>query len=151
MDSGIFPYSSNGGISDIQYDWLQNNLQCNAKKNFITFSHHPLYFSEKTDYWESPHSTLAQKVLKLFSDYNVVASFAGHIHRSNISVLNGTTYYTTVSGHNDTHWVGEEPFPPSGFRTVEIAGNVIIRADITDLFSFYTGEFLYIQDKNPPV
>lgn len=141
LDSGVLPYSSQGNISDAQYNWLKSELHGNFGKKLITFTHHPLYFSGRTMFWLN--DTVAENIMNLFSDYRVIATFAGHTHRSDVSIRNGTTYYTTVSGHNCTHWVGGEPFPPSGFRIVEITNNTITRTSVTDLFSYYTGEFLY--------
>ena len=62
------------------------------------------------DYWIN--ITIAQKILKLFSDCNVIASFAGHTHRSDISVLNGTTYYTTVEEIMIHNGSAKNPFLP---------------------------------------
>jgi hypothetical protein len=146
LDSGILPYSSAGNISDVQYDWLKSDLQTNRNKHLVAFSHHPLLFSGRTMFWSN--MTVAINIIKLFSDYGVIATFAGHAHRSDVFKLDETTYYTTVSGHNDTHWAGIKPFPPSGFRTIEIANSAIVKAAITNLFSYYTGESVYseVQD-----
>jgi hypothetical protein len=146
LDSGVFPYSSCGNISDVQYNWLKSDLQSNGGKHLVAFSHHPLLFSGRTIFWSN--MTVARNIIKLFSDYGVIATFAGHAHRSNVFKLSKTTYYTTVSGHNDTRWVGNEPFPPSGFRTIEIVNNAIVKAPVTNLFSYYTGEFVYMQSEN---
>jgi hypothetical protein len=145
LDSGVFPYSSKGNISDTQYDWIKSDLQSNQGKQLVAFMHHPLYFSGRSMFWLN--MTIASSIRKLFSDYGIIATFAGHAHRSDVSELRGTTYYTTVSGCNDTHWVGKEPFPPSGFRTIEIVNNAIVSAPVTDLFSYYTGEPVYDRAK----
>jgi hypothetical protein len=145
LDSGVLPYSSGGNISDAQYNWLKSELHSNLGKQLIAFTHHPLYFSGKTMFWLN--HTVAKNILNLFSDYGVIATFAGHAHLSDISIRNNTTYYTTVSGHNCTHWVGIEPFPPSGFRTIEIINNAIVNTPVTNLFSYYTGEFVYTSEE----
>ena len=141
LDSSVLPFSSSGNISDAQFNWLKNDLKNNQDKHLIAFSHQPLYFVGKSEFgWLN--NTVAQSIMNLFSDYNVIATFAGHLHRSDVSTFKGVTYYATVSGHNDTHWVGAEPFPPAGFRTIEIVNGQIVRVDITETFSYYTGEFL---------
>jgi predicted MPP superfamily phosphohydrolase len=141
LDSGIFPYASRGNISDIQLNWLKIDLQGSQGKHLVVSCHHPLYFTERIMFWSS--ITVASNIMRLFSNYGVVATFAGHAHRSDVTKRGETTYYTTVSGHNDTHWVGNKPFPPSGFRTIEIANSEIVNAQVTNLFSYYTGEFVY--------
>lgn len=141
LDSGMLPYSSSGNISDVQCDWLKSELQNNRDKSLITFCHHPLNFLGKNSFWSN--KTVAQEIIGMFSEYGVATNFAGHSHRSDVSIFNGMTYYTTVSGHNDTHWVGIEPFPPSGFRTIQIANNSIVDTSVTNLFSYYNGYFAY--------
>jgi predicted MPP superfamily phosphohydrolase len=142
LDSGVLPYSSPGNISDVQYNWLKNELQSNRDKRLIALCHHPLYFSGGTKFWSS--NVVAENVMNLFADYGVVAVFAGHAHRSQVCRLTGTStfFYTTVSGSNCTHWIGGEPFPPSGFRTIEVVNDAIVKTTITDLFSYYTGDFV---------
>jgi hypothetical protein len=147
LDSGVLPYSSQGNISDAQHIWLKSELDSNFGKQLIVLTHHPLYFSGRTMFWSN--NTVAESIMNLFPDYGVIATFAGHAHRSDISIRNGTTYYTTVSGYNDTHWTGGEPFPPSGFRTIKIVNNIIVKAPVTNLFSYYTGETYYAEVKNP--
>ena len=141
LDSGIFPYSISGNISDYQLDWLKNDLQSNQGKNFVACCHHPLYFAGRTMFWSN--ISVANNVMRLLSDYGVIATFAGHAHKSDVTKRGETIYYTTVSGHNETNWVGNEPFPPSGFRTINVIKNKIIEAPVTELFSYYTGEFVY--------
>jgi hypothetical protein len=147
LDSGVLPYSSQGNISDAQHIWLKSELDSNFGKQLIVLTHHPLYFSGRTMFWSN--NTVAESIMNLFPDYGIIATFAGHAHRSDISIRNGTTYYTTVSGYNDTHWTGGEPFPPSGFRTIKIVNNIIVKAPVTNLFSYYTGETYYAEVKNP--
>jgi hypothetical protein len=141
LDSGMFPYSSQGNISDAQYNWLKSELQSIQGKHLVAFFHHPLSFFGKSMFWTN--MTIAMKIRELFSGYGVIATFAGHAHRSNFFKMGSTSYYTTVSGHNDTHWIGRDPFPPSGFRTINVINNKIINAPVTELFSYYTGEFVY--------
>ncbi len=147
LDSGVLPYSGDGNISDAQHNWLKSELHSNLGKHLIAFTHHPLYFSGRTGYsWLNV--TVAKSIMNLFSDYEITATFAGHTHRSDVSIVKGTSYYTTVSGHNCTHWTGTEPFPPSGFRTIKVINNVIVGAPVTNLFSYYTGEFVYERSEN---
>jgi hypothetical protein len=145
LDSGMFPYSSRGNISNNQYGWLKNELQSIHSEHVVVFYHHPLCFSGKIDFWVN--KTIAIKIMNLFSHYGVIATFAGHAHRSNFFMIGTTSYYTTVSGHNDTHWVGRDPFPPSGFRTINVVRNKISEAPITELFSYNTGEFVHNRTK----
>jgi predicted MPP superfamily phosphohydrolase len=141
LDSGVFPYSINGNISDYQLDWLKTDLQSNQGKDFVACCHHPLCFTGRTMFWSN--ISVANNVLRVFSDYGVMATFAGHAHKSDVTKQGETTYYTTVSGHNETNWVGNEPFPPSGFRTINVIKNKMSEAPVTELFSYYTGEFVY--------
>ena len=141
LDSGVFPYESAGNISDTQFNWLKTELINNQDKHLISFCHHPLYMRSTNDFWLN--SSIAQNVMKLFSTYGVSTVLAGHAHRSDVSNLNGVTYYTTVSGHNDTHWLGPEPYPPAGFRIIKVINSVVTSAEITDTFSYYTGELVY--------
>lgn len=146
LDSGIFPYSSRGNISDNQRDWLKTDLQSNKGKHLVACYHHPLYFSGRVMFWSNV--SVARNIIGIFSNYGVIATFAGHAHRSDVTKRGVTTYYTTVSGCNSTHWVGNEPFSPSGFRTIEIVNSEIVNAQITNLFSYYTGEFVCGNGKN---
>ena len=126
--------------------WLENNLKSNQGKQIIAFSHQPLYFQGKTGYWSN--ASVAQNIMNLFSTYGVIAALAGHTHRSDISTLNGVTYFTTVSAINDTRWVGPEPYPPAGFRIIQIDNNNIAKAPIVDTFSYYTGDWLQTRIMN---
>ncbi len=145
LDSGIFPYSSKGNISDNQRDWLEIDLQRNQGKHLVACCHHPLYFSGRVMFWSN--ISVARNIIGMFSNYGVIATFAGHAHRSDVTKRGVTTYYATVSGCNDTHWVGNEPFPPSGFRIIEIVNSEIVNAQITNLFSYYSGGFVYEDGK----
>jgi hypothetical protein len=118
----------------------------NKNKTIITFCHHPLYF-QGTSFWYN--IDMAHNLLGLFATYNVTANFSGHIHCSNISYLNGVTYYTTVSAYNDTKGFSSEPYPPAGFRVIEVINSQIATSTVINTFNYYTGE-LVIQPNSLP-
>jgi Icc-related predicted phosphoesterase len=142
LDTGVFPFDSSGNISDAQHGWLENELKNNQGRQLITFCHHPLgYKGNPSNGWINV--SVARSVMDLFSTYGVTANFAGHLHRSDVSTYKGVTYYTTVSAHNDTHWVGgSEPYPPGGFRVIKVVNESIVSAAVTETFSYYTGELV---------
>ena len=78
--------------------------------------------------------------MMLYSTYGINAIFAGHTHSSDISRKGNITYYTTVSTHNDTHWMSSKPYPSAGYRIVQVINNKIISAEILETFSYFTGE-----------
>jgi predicted phosphodiesterase len=140
LDSSVYPFQSSGNISDNQYAWLLNDIKNNQNKHLVAFYHHPLYFQQQTEYDWIDFKVQA-KLRNLFVSFNIT-SFTGHAHRSDLSILNETQFFNTVSVINDTHWVGGEPYPPGGYRTVYIVNEVIVSSSIQQTFSYYTGEFV---------
>lgn len=149
LDTGVFPYASAGNISAVQYDWLKSELLADEGSHLIVFCHHPLYFRDTNDFWLN--SSVARSVMSLMSSKGVETVLAGHAHRSDVSMLDGVSYYATVSGHNDTHWLGPEPYPSAGFRLFEVVNNSIVSATVRDTFSYYTGELVADSSLNTSV
>jgi len=71
LDSAVFPYSTNGNISDSHIVWLKNDLQSNTDKQLVAFSHQPLYFRGKTTFWLN--GTIANNIMMLYSTYGISA------------------------------------------------------------------------------
>jgi predicted MPP superfamily phosphohydrolase len=142
LDTAIYPYTDGGNISDSQYSWLE---QQTSSQPTVVFMHHPLYFDGVHPYpgvatWID--ESVAEKVINLLEASNVKVVLSGHMHRESISVINDITYLATVSLCNSTCWVGDEPYPPGGFRKIQIENNQLSFTTLYSTFSYYTGEFV---------
>lgn len=88
----------NGGISEIQINWLEKQLQNSEKESLkvVIFCHFPLLPLETHTLWNS------EKVLAVLEKYDCVKLWMnGHNHAGNYASLNGI-HFVTMKGMVDT-------------------------------------------------
>lgn len=138
LDTGVFPFASDGNISDAQYAWLQNDLADTGKTN-IVFMHHPLYFGG-VNYWSD--DVVASNIMGVFESSNVTYVYSGHLHANDVSILNSVYYVTTTSASNNTVYGGVEPYGYAGFRVVNVIDGVVASYFVHQTHSYYSGNLL---------
>ena len=111
------------GLEEDQFNWLRNKLESAGRsKQTILFCHHPFFIKdpeEPVTYSNIDPETRA-KYLTLFSEFDVEAVFAGHLH-NNAEGSFGVTEMITTSAVGRP--LGDAP---SGFRIVQVTDNKII-------------------------
>jgi 3',5'-cyclic AMP phosphodiesterase CpdA len=105
------------GLEQNQFDWLKNELKKNkGAEHKIIFCHYPFFingFDETDAYFNIPIES-RKKYFSLFSERNVNAVFAGHLHKNNSSIYGNILMITTSAVGKP---LGNDP---SGIRIVKV-------------------------------
>lgn len=92
-DEDVYPKNSytRGKVSQKEIVWLEQELK-NTKKKIIVFIHHPPLWNVdiKSNNWLLQN---ARDLQNIFSEFKVLAVFAGHIEDSYFSEIGGVKYY----------------------------------------------------------
>ncbi|CAN5192237.1 hypothetical protein BH11CYA1_BH11CYA1_23340 [soil metagenome] len=116
-------------ISAEQRSWLQADLAATAKPTLI-FLHHPLddqdlsgnvWFEKYPDYCFVEDRHQVRDILA--SSGKVCAVFNGHVHRNNLSTIDGIHYITVQSL---VEKVGEPDLASRAFATATVDGNRLV-------------------------
>ncbi len=104
-------------LEQLQFDWLKKNLsKGKGSKHIVLFCHYPFFideFNEPDAYFNIPVD-LRKKYFSLFTDKNVDAIFAGHLHKNNSAEYGKIKMITTSA-------VGKPlGADPSGIRIVTV-------------------------------
>ena len=82
-----------------QKEWLEEDLQKNAGKRILMFSHYPPYLHqpEEPDNYDNIDQTERSWLLELLRRYNVEVFFAGHVHQYGYKHYHVTQIYNLLS------------------------------------------------------
>ena len=84
----------NANIPEEELAWLREDLAQN-KKPTVVFCHHPLYeFYKEGSKFHGTNFAEVQQMLQKSSW--VVACLHGHVHKEDVSIINGVTYITRL-------------------------------------------------------
>ncbi|MAE63226.1 MAG: hypothetical protein CMJ18_03045, partial [Phycisphaeraceae bacterium] len=94
-----------GDLGDRQIEWLEADLTKHNDKDYIfVYTHHPQLYG----------STDAQPYTSIYEEHGVSAVFSGHAHLYAHHLRNGTHYFQTGGGSDET-FTALNPSQPSSF------------------------------------
>jgi len=121
-----------------QYEWLMQTLQSaqhdpSIRHKFIVF-HEPPFTTNQAH----PGNEQIQRYLcPLFEQFQVTATFSGHIHAYEHSLVNGIHYFTAGGGGAPLHTQWYEPAPWTVYReavyqfmVVDVNGDTVITCGV---------------------
>lgn len=119
--------SSSAGISQVQFEWLRNELQ--TDKKILLFIHHPVFKIETAADEKFP---LAKRIAiqdEIANTGNQVFIFCGHYHMEDESINGNVTQFVTPASSYCIDKSGLESIevkPESfGYRIIELEGDVV--------------------------
>jgi len=103
-----------------QFIWLQNCLEQNKQRRTIVFSHYPLFVHDidEAEHYDNIANPGRQKLLQLFTQYEVELVFSGHVHQFFYNREGGSSYYvlpaTSFTRQDYSELFSVEPMPEFG-------------------------------------
>jgi UDP-2,3-diacylglucosamine pyrophosphatase LpxH len=116
----LLAYNWGGSLGNTQLEWIGEKLNNSGKNSKIIFLHHnPLLETNKESLFRKEYQN-REDLIELIEKYDVEFVFAGHIHRNDFQIVNGTKYLTTTSALSST---GKNEV--WSYRLIEVKNNQI--------------------------
>lgn len=113
-DTGPGEGYTRGKVSSSELSWLRNELKDTHKKTLVFIHHPPLWNVDfKTNDWLLEN---ARELKNIFSKYNVLAVFSGHIEALYHKKIDGVNYFVLPGIYKNTKY-------PGAFSVINIKKN----------------------------